>query len=362
MKKLNQSGAVSMLSVIVFSIIITVVTLAYMASVTLQQRNALNYDLSSRAYYSAESGVQDSVRALNKSNLPLSEDGKKNNCTPLYDGITMPLPSDNQPKQLGKSEYNLAYTCQLVDATPQNLMLSIPTEGGKILKLNTTSGVDKIKIEWSRKDATTLYPRGTSPLFPPLDKWWAGGIESQPIHALLRVNLISHPTGAFSRDNIKQRVVFANPSSSVGTLNLSTTSEQQALFTNSACQTSSTTTNDYGCSLTVSDLGDYNPSSSDRAVYLKLNSIYRSTDVRIQLLDSNGNPVNVANTMASFDVTGRSGDTVFRRVKQAVPLGNAVKDIVAPDAALTAAEGICKNFSVGTHVSQYSPGCNPLTD
>jgi hypothetical protein len=68
--------------------------------------------------------------------------------------------------------------------------------------------------------------------------------------------------------------------------------------------------------------------------------------------------VPLANAQATIDVTGKSGDTTFRRVRQSLPLGGYVEKN-GPDAALVVGEGICKQFTIGTAQSLFGSACTP---
>ena len=114
MKRLNQSGAVAMISVVIFSIIITILVSAYARTIISQQREAINYDLSTRAYYAAESGVQDVIRELKNPDSDVTKNGQQN-CK----GASGYL-GKNSSGKLGESD-SLVITCQLVDLTSDGI-------------------------------------------------------------------------------------------------------------------------------------------------------------------------------------------------------------------------------------------------
>lgn len=364
-KKLDQSGAVSLLSVVIFATIITVLITAYMRSAVSQQAESLAYDFSNRAYYAAESGVQDTLRVLKA--YPAKQTNKTN-CQPFVEG---------QGADFGYPGFGASYTCQLVAVDPKSLEGDvIPNSKSAMIQLKPSVALSnpKIVLRWSQRftpSATrpALVPRGSSsPLFTPNDVWNAGQDPNKPVHALLRVNLIAHPANSFARSDIKQRVVLLNPTSSSvsgagnSTVKMadSTAEQQQEFISNAKCYSSSTTTPDpgfgnYSCQETITlDAGIF----SGQDVYLRLGSVYRSTKFSVQLLDGTAT-VDLTSSQADIDITGKAGDNTYRRLKQKVSLGGFDFQY-GPDAALVAGEGICKNFVLGTSVSTYQQGCDPL--
>lgn len=372
---LNNSGAVSMLSVMIFAMIITVITTAYIASVTSQQQNALNFDQSVRAYYAAESGVQDTVRSLRIAPEKLVDN--KVTCPPWDGGGTVGL----------DSRYNLSYTCQLV-TTPNDITGELQPGGAKnaIIKLEPSTPVPgpyKVVIRWSAKTTgkDTYYPSGrtgaSQKLLAKYHKWNRDNNPSEPLHAMLRATVIAHPTTNFSRSSIKQRVMFLNPtraadkdadptlSYSDDSLNNASYSQQDQFITNAACYPSNNVTDtsfgEYSCKAVI-NLGSggnamgYNLSS--QALYLRLSSVYRSTNFSVELLNASGTGIDLKNGQAAIDITGKSGTSTFRRIKQTVSVGGYFEDSM-PDAALVSAEGICKLYSLTNSYASFSSECNP---
>ncbi len=370
-KKMNQSGAVALISVVVFATITTVVITAYLRSAVSQQKESVNYDLNNRAYYAAESGVQDAVRAIK--NTPASA-VDKDTCTPLAGGGLVGT----------SASFNLSYTCQIVDVDPAELTGTVsPNSQSVMIKLDPAvappAGQYKIVVRWSPKSNTNvLYPRGTdTPLFPPNNLWFQGGDTTKPVHALLRVSVITHPNGSFNRTNINQRVAFLNPTDSTAAGSIPPSgnggwvlfdtgddilTQQEGLFNNAECYESDdpaipATMGTYSCQRTIR-LTNYNLANP---TYIRIGSVYRSTDFSVTLTNSSDVVIPIKNSQITVDVTGKAGENTYRRIKQTVKL-DGYKIDSGPDAALIAGEGICKQVTLGTGVSTYQSGCNPLTD
>ena len=366
MKKLNQHGAVSLLSVVIFATIITVVIAAYIHSAISQQTEASNYDFGTRAYYSAESGVQDAVRGMNV-NPALKANGQ-NTCQPLTNASAPGQPAG----QLGSSsELGLSYTCQLITTKLTQLTGPVGDSLNATVRLNPVSpGQYNVVINWSKTDKNAnIVLQGrtdTSKTVYPRDQW--KNADGTAIHPLLRVSIISIPKAGFNRDSIKQNVFFLNPISSVPTDGATTatfaeaaagTQAPEKIVANAQCYANNAT-NTFGgfsCQRTIGlsgyDFANYN-------VYLRMHSIYGDSNFGVSLVPTAGGaPVELANTQATIDVTGKAA-SVYRRVRQTVPIDGGVRTDNWPEASLIAGDGICKLFRIGGTNSQFQSDCNPL--
>lgn len=376
-KRLDQKGAVSLISVVIFSTLITVLVTAYLRSAVVQQSEALNYDLSTRAFYAAESGVQDTVRKLIADGVVVDSATPKEECNPSVPALN--------------TNINLEYTCQRYSIEPTSITGSVSVnKRSALIKLDPSSNVDpaigRLVLRWSKAktaDSTepTLHPRSLDvPYLSSLDKWYRDNDPSLPVHAMLRVAVISTPKTNITTANTLQRVSFFNPTDSDndGNVNFrladnSLQTQQIQLFNNAQCYASDNVPDSalmsdgeskYSCRQVI-DLAGYNFSNSD--VYLKVSSLYRDTDFSMQLLN-NTTVTTIKNAQVAIDITARAGGNVHRRVVQKVPLANfKIVDtksdgIVSSDAALIAGEGICKNFVIAGTSASYQEGCNPLED
>lgn len=373
----DQSGAVSFLSVLIFIIIITTVALAYMQSVTRQQRNAFNYDMSTRAYYAAESGVQDAVRALRADRAQLA-DGKKDSCDPLVDGRLNPASSSGGTLG-GEQGYQLSYTCQLIDTSTATGRVS-PGQNSVTMRIVPVSGPlpasPIIRVSWGvpaevgAEQQTTYYSRANAnKIFGPVVNWnrgWEldGEETARPFYPVLRAAVVSHPGSGFQRTDIRQRVAFLNPAAPTGTffphpavnanLTAPVATQQASLITNANCSDESAA----GSLSCYADIQVSNMGGSSPQLYLNLSSLYRDAYFEVSLR-SGSTVIPLANTTATIDVTGKAGSSIFRRVKQTVPLGENYRVTPGVGAALTVGEGICKAFSITNSDTGFNSSCTP---
>lgn len=373
-KKLDQTGAVALITVVIFATIITVLITAYLRSAVSQQKESITYDFSNRAFYAAESGVQDTIREI-RTNPALLTD--KTICTPR-----------SALANFEAANFGLSYNCQLITLTPEALTGTVePNRQSAMIRLEPVNPVvtnPRLVLRWSSQlpigsTDPVLYPRqDQTKLFKPTSKWWWDGQPTKIIHPPLRVSVFDHPiSGNFTRVKINQRQVILNPTPAgpvypaVDFTRLNNTvpapvqTQQEELINNAECYDSNVTPSpaanmaSYSCKQTIDISNGYSFSSS--AIYARVGSIYGATNFSLELL-SDGTPVPLKNSQVLIDITAKAGDNTYRRLQQAVPVTNFQLQN-GPNAALLAGEGICKQLVLGTDTSVFNsnPGCNPLT-
>ncbi len=81
----KQDGFASIVIAIIMVIVLSLITVGFAQLMRTEQRSALDKQLSSQAYYAAETGVNDAAKALNAGYA-----GVKTNCAPLPTSTTVP--------------------------------------------------------------------------------------------------------------------------------------------------------------------------------------------------------------------------------------------------------------------------------
>lgn len=376
MRRLDQRGAVSLLSATIFSIIVTVIVTLYARTAVIQQREAVDYDLGNRAIYSAQSGVQDAIRGINN-NSTLMANGQ-NTCLPLVDE------DGSSDGRLGNPgvDYGLNYTCQIINTSPTRLEGEVGINKNVLLEIKPASptgsnfGVQIFSVENTADDSAipVTAPRATGGKYFTNTSSWVTGSPQVPIHPVLRTSFITHALNSVSRSGLRQRVYYHNPTTQTGatgvrTVNFSAPESTAAAesVTNASCYPSGDAVNSYdgyACRQSYY-LGAFNFGAN--SLYLRLGSIYGASKFKVVLTTgattsnpSDGTPVPLTSAQALIDVTGKSG-RVYRRIIQAVPLAGGYREDNLPEAALVAGEGICKNVTLGLNNNQFVQNCNPTT-
>ena len=333
----NQAGAVSMITVIFITVLLSIITVSFIRITINEQRQATDDDLTTRAYYAAESGVQDAITAL-----------KANKST----GATINNPDTCQP-HLGTGELSssdnldTSYTCQTIDTAPGDYQAELEDGEAVFFKLDSggVANISNIEVSWhilgdksTGGDGQPVALRPSSPPLPSKDAWSFGGL---PFPAMLRVQLVDIPSsGNVQRGNIVNNIGFLDPGSGTIPYLIGTPSGLDGHIV-TGCN-NGLPIGSYICSTRINNIDD-----GARDYYLRIQPVYAPTHIKVVARDAANNIVNIVNAQAVIDVTGRAGD-VYRRVEERVSL---VSDSIWPNYAILSAEDLCKNFIITDEAS-----------
>lgn len=379
----RQSGGVSMFLVIFAALLMIVVSVSFVQLTLQEQQQATANDLSQSALDSAQAGVEDAKRLLllqqscNNGTVPggyvakcpdvtaAINSGQCNTVATIFGDPT----KETIVQQSGNdASLQQAYTC--VKILPSYVYNGrVERDGSAIIPLKAATDFNTVKISWfTTKDistgGTTIgFPSvGSDVTLPPLGAQWPGNAP-----ALLRTQFIQ--TGAnftLSDFDTKQasgesdaNTVFLYPLKNSGLKTLGDISNvdarrvasgsPQGIFCNPTF-----TLSDYACSVSI-QLPVYDGSVATRGAFLRLSSLYNSSDFTVELYN-NATAVPFDGVQSIIDSTGRA-NTTFRRVETWVHLGG---DFMYPNAALTTTNNICKDFSVTDTAADYDAGsCDP---
>ncbi len=374
MKRLNQNGAVAILTVVIFSLIVTIVVTAYARITVVEHQESINFDLSTRAYYAAETGVQDAIRDIRANKDNLQNVGRPDECKPSA--------PDLEFGKLGSSS-NLSYTCQLIDVTPVGVVSSTNTEKSNLFELIPSEAIDAsdpltLQVLWSEGGDTVtpvLQPRSeggdSSKFFPQTVSW-----NSSRIHPLLRVTIIRVAKGGNTNPDLKrsrftQHTYFLNPTTEANRTIPEPVIDFEAqksgeVIQNASCVKSNEVSllNDgYSCvwngEMRPKDFDgpDISIDDEDKSrIFISVSSEYGNTDFLFKLIKGEENIVELKDSQAIIDVTAQAG-SVFRRVQQRVPLDNNFSQINFGADALVAGKGICKHFKITDNPDDFIANC-----
>ncbi len=340
----NQSGAISLISVIVISVILAIMTLGFLRITITEQRQAIDDDLSSRAVLAAEAGIDDGKRALQNYLDPATRASVTLNQTVCDHAQVGSEPSRNILSDI--DDLDIQYTCQLIDPTPEAYQVDVDAFDSFQLPLKGTRVYEQVRIRWHvPEDGDPVTPRANNDFnLPEVDAWNTAGHPAMP-----RLMFFGFESGD-GRDEINQsvRTAFVVPDNSSPSAkskddlqNLPNASKIGASCSNSFDK------GGYTCEVRIRDFTRTNIVD----YYLRVNSIYSGAHYQIELLDSSGNPVPMVDAQASIDSTGRSGD-VSRRLEVRVDLTPPELPWL-PDYVIESAERICKNFSITDNGSEF---------
>jgi Tfp pilus assembly protein PilX len=343
----DEKGMASILVTMIMMIVITLIVLGF-AQVTRQnQREALDDQLSTEAYYAAESGVNAAVKFLTTgSNSALSIDtvGQGQCQTFIND-----QPTDEVPG-LGGGGVNVLnattktqYTCLMVDTTPSSLKVSPLTQASAtVLHLKSSSGnpFKTLEFQWNEETNSPFsvpglnkcYSSGSTAILPAYGSW------NCPF-GILRLDLVNASTGDVSNATFESNQYVSSfymiPTYSADSPNLTVNPPLQKAFVQ--C------TSGGSCALTL------NMPGNSAEYYARLSMIYQdSSDVTITATDTTSKSVNFTGGQALIDSTGQAQDEL-RRVQVRIPLVTAAG--TPPLYGLQTTDSICKQLTDGPTIA-----------
>mgnify|MGYP003418348869 CR=1 FL=1 len=340
----DQRGFASILIAMVLVLVLSLITVGFAQLMQREQREALDKQLSSQAYYAAESGVNDASKALNAGFA-----NAKTNCEPLT-GAAASLTGAQYISETPADTSNIAtatgssYTCLLIDPAPLYLEYgSIDTSQSKAIIVREVNPSDttqpaiisRIDISWQAKDsAQSNFGTGaaaTTHRFKKATDW-----NFAPV---LRAGLTPLSSTNINRDyftkNTLAAFLYPNEASAGTTGSLSYPSyidENSGAIADGQCNSANTPKS---CTVKITDLGQAN-------YLLDLRSIYSASQVRITAYDSSGNRLRIKNAQTVVDSTGKAQD-VLRRIQVRIPSRNQYPH---PDYSLQTTGNICKQLMV----------------
>lgn len=386
-KPRNESGFVSLFTVIFFMMLITVITIGFLQIMAAEQRQSLDNDLNAGALAAAESGIEEAKRAIIEYNSfdPNSPDKAhwrsvltSNNCNALFgDNAVRGALNLNPNGQVGQASLNQFFSCLTVNLNSPDY-ISHGTAGKSEfipLKHDPSKTFDEINVSWhllsnSVSNDGDGVPGGYSPnqLLPPVTGNGANNWSNLKYPAYLRVELYGFPNGSFSRSDIDKRshaVVLAPSTSGLdqnGQIQMDTIDPRGIDQAKPGVQQvkckglSPVPIGNYACSVNLILPSDPSLRGNNNNYYLRVTPIYGSTHFRLQLLDSSsGGVVNFSEVQPTIDSTGRTKD-VFRRVQARVLL-TAAGEI--PEYVVESVNDICKDMTVSDG-SYYQNNCPAL--
>lgn len=341
----DQRGMVSFIVTFIMIIIITLIVIGFVQITRRNSRETLDRQLSSQAFYAAESGVNvtktmiSDYMATAGTYTGMTE---KKTCATDYD------PTD--PNGMGSAivplSQNVGYTCILVDPSPTKLQYKLNSNQSVVVPLvSRTNGIKSVTLAWNAQagaaatscnggDIHTLYTQTTYTC------------DS----ALMRVDLVTNPSGSAQLGTSSStRTLYLTPYGGGGSY---TVSGQKVQFAHATCSKGS------GCTVTLLvPSADY---------YARIVPLYRDVpQLYITGKTTTGTDAEFLGAEAKIDSTGKAQD-VLRRIAVFVSLSNISDQSQIPSNALSSGSDICKSFTIAPGdtldfgaPAEYCPGTSP---
>lgn len=370
----QQSGAVSIFSVVFAAMLLTILTIGFIKLMLRDQQQATNNDLSQSAYDAALAGVEDAKRVIRAAQQGSADAQtameQPNDCRIIKRAKIIPYAGDDETVirsgNTGGTQFNQAYTCVNINLDSPDFLYEAKPEATQLVPLRAVGPFNKLVIQWySQQD------NGDSPtaVIPPelarSDRLPTNAAWGTNMPPLMRAQVIT-PGAQFDTNKLDQagasRTVFLRPYDVIGgTSSIALDIAAQSRATDVAVtQDNSVSTincsrnfaNDsYACSVELT-IAQVTPEAS-RNAFLRLNSLYKGAHVRVMLKQGDA-PVHFNGVQPIVDVTGRANN-LFRRVEARLQVGD---DFPYPDNALQLQNSLCKDFSV-TDEKVVSGTCDP---
>ncbi|HEU4914116.1 MAG TPA: pilus assembly PilX N-terminal domain-containing protein [Candidatus Saccharimonadales bacterium] len=323
----SEVGMISIMTTMVLMIIISLIALGFAQISRRNQRESLDRQLSTQAFYAAESGVNDArnliANAVNSGTAVPDKAGCDDNGTGAFYAALNPVLD---------AARNVEYSCLLVDTAPTELRYSDVGTPSTIIPMTSATGANfsRIDLSWQAKSGAspiTSCPTSTTNVFRTGATWNCG-------YGVLRFDLVPASGGGLSIDGLRNSTMttFAVPFSSGGTNSVAYAagSANTNNLIGIAC-------NNTGCSLSITGL-------TTNSYYMRVTSLYKNVALQVTADDNAGNAIELQGAQAVIDSTGKSED-VLRRIQVNVPIRSTSKNELS-DYAIQSTDAICKRFSV----------------
>jgi hypothetical protein len=324
----QERGAVAMLTTIIVGILLAIVTTGLITLMISELRQSNDSEQSVRAYYAAQSGVEDGISkviaALGSSKVDQlcgSAASRNTNLDTANPGV-------------------VGWTCQQItySGSPRG---SLPTPDKAVQIDVSNANFGSMVLEW---DVTPPPPGGypanffNAPVgnFPTQAAGW-------PYAAPIEVNIIRYPTAAFDADTagaigLYTGLVVPRVAGSTPIYNYASLKGSNPLT--SACNPAA---GSYHCRVVFDQ---FNNGGGNNSFIVRLRTRYVGSDYRLTFTagnNGNGAVVSVPDGTATIDITAKAGDA-FRRVVYKVPYRSGAAGGL--DYVIYADGDVCKNFAV----------------
>ena len=325
----RQAGMVSILVTMILLIVISLIVLGFAQISRRNQRQSLDRQLSSQAFYAAEAGVNDVRKLINDAIAAGNTVYAKPDCTPGSGAAATfysPLTPTLSP--------SASYSCVMVDPAPPSLAYSDVGTAGTVVPLTSASGLNfsTLTFTWQTKTGSTTptvgCPTAATNRFSPTTTWTCG-------YGVLRFDLVPVAGGGMTASNLQTNTftsflvpVPTSLTTSVGFPGTPASSNGNNLV--------ATHCNNTQCSMKITGLNSTN-------YYLRLLSFYKDVSLQITGTDSSGTAAKLQGAQAVVDATGKSQD-ILRRIQVRLPLTASSTNLMS-DYALQTTDAVCKRFA-----------------
>jgi len=349
--KSTERGMVSILVTMIMMIVITLIIIGISQVTRSNRREQLDQQLSTQAYYAAESGLNQAVEffAANPTAKINTLNSPGGNCTSFINSggaSGLGLPTNGNVLD---STTNISYTCLMVNSTPATLQKAPLTQDSNTIwhvQESTGAAFTELRFQWSPNgDSLFTGPTNTclstsATVFPAYANWKCA-------FGILRVDLVSTSgtVAGTTLENVAKTLYLVPTFTASGV----TTGTVQAV---SSPATNAGQVVYVKCTSTLCDVR-LSPWAGSGDYYARLSVIYQDSDtVTLSGANASGS-AKFSSGQAVIDVTGKAQDQL-RRLQARIPLN--VSTTPAPYFALQSTYDLCKELNVAAGLNSLD-GC-----
>ena len=353
LRQLNQQGVVSIVVSVIIMIILTLITIAFAQIMRREQRQALDRQLSSQAYYAAESAINDAAHALSQNSTLLNDSDKDcldTSSGPLSQGVI-------------SSDLLIEYACVTISSTPSELKYdairvdeTVQIELRPVNADGDANQLESIEISWSHIDGNGKATSTSTDLalLPQVSAW-----GDNP--GIVRLEIVP-VTGIFDKDNRQalldaRKVFWLYPADSSGVtsdINWQSNDTADGGLYKVNCKSTAPIQDDK-CTTVITGL-PRNPGNDTGMYYvLRVKAVYDDIKATIngQLVGGASGSAHFRGAQTEIDATGRAGD-VLRRISTRVAVEQAYP---IPEYGQQSFGGVCKRLEIVSALD-VSYGCD----
>ncbi len=351
--KASEDGFISIIVTMIFMIVLTLIVLSFAQLARREQRAALDRQLSTQAFYAAESGENDIFAAIQRGDIDALNSPARTRCNdpwPVSALTGNPISINSNLDTSSATEF----TCVLYNPRPDNFLFQdLSTDRFTTGRFGNTDITD-FYISWkgTRSDNSDGFmPAINSKSFPPSDSWSSKTgmlrIMLVPLDNLNRTDLRNHAFNGF---------LYPNNNSSagqVGPVNWASGVGNSGALVGGECNNGN---DPYKCEVHISSVAN-----AGSGFLVVIRSIYQHNDAQI-CINAPGCDQQILGGQVVIDVTGKAGD-VLRRIQTRRNINSSIDNYLP--LGLTSINSICKQIVLDPINSPFvtdasAPSCPSL--
>jgi Tfp pilus assembly protein PilX len=352
-KPLDEQGFASLVVAMVMILVLALISVGFAQLARREQQDALFNQLSTQAYYAAESGVNDVIKGIQDGSIIYKPDGtgtpnvNTNNC------LKDPLTTDDN--NIISPEADVSYTCALVNLNPPTLRWSTVDDRASRDVVFSTSGaaLKSLTVNWGSITGRDQPRPLTNTNLENVDDWKA---SNAPGVIQFSITPLGNDTGVVDRATVMANTftAYLYPTTGAGTTTYASGLVDPPLV-KGKCDTDSGTpaklVGSYPCHVTINGFDSPGWAKPGQLFLIHFVNYYDKTDVSInQFVDGNNNPATTSDGQAVIDVTAKAKN-VLKRVQVFYPLNASAE---APTDTIESGSA-CKQFDTRPGETVYNP-------